>query len=106
MMDEPGSFSGMEISPRPLRGPLARILEPAIALAENGFPTSKSQAETTAEFVGELKALPGFAEAFMPGGAAPKAGDTFHANPVIILILSNGINYLVLLYKIWMKYER
>lgn len=57
--------------------PLARLLEPAIHLAEQGFPVSRSQAAMTAEFAAELASQPGFAAAFLRDGAAPAAGDDF-----------------------------
>lgn len=54
--------------------PVARLLEEAIHLAEAGVPVSENQADIDDEIRAELAAVPGFARAFMPGGAWPKAG--------------------------------
>lgn len=44
---------------------LKRILDPAILLAEKGFPVSHSLARTTAEVFNELKKYSGFSEVFL-----------------------------------------
>lgn len=54
--------------------PLETIAAPAIALARGGFPVSPVIATLWAGGAALLSAQPGFAEAFMPGGKAPKAG--------------------------------
>jgi len=54
--------------------PLARILEDAIYLAENGVPVSDTQARVDDETRAELASISGFAATFMPNGAWPKPG--------------------------------
>src|SRR5471030_3321481 len=53
------------------------LFEPAIEYALNGFPVSPIIANSWERAAAVLKDEPGFAEAFMPGGAAPKAGERF-----------------------------
>ncbi len=57
--------------------PFDRLFEPAIEYAANGFPVSLFTSERWAWQLPEYKGQPGFAEAFMPGGAAPRAGEMF-----------------------------
>lgn len=59
------------------RLPLSRLLADAVYYAEQGFPVTSSQSESTATNRGELESQPGFREAFLPGGAAPAAGSIF-----------------------------
>lgn len=59
--------------PRP-RLPLARLLAPAIACARDGIVAADGLADTLAEKAAELAPCPGFAHAFLPGGAAPARG--------------------------------
>ena len=59
------------------RRSLAELIEPAIGFAEDGFPLSASQAFWTDFRRTELPDWPGFANAFMPEGAAPRAGQIF-----------------------------
>jgi gamma-glutamyltranspeptidase len=54
--------------------PLARLLEPAIGHAEQGCPVTLSMAQLTAAKRAELEPAPGFAQAFLPGGALPALG--------------------------------
>lgn len=54
--------------------PLARLMEDAIWLAENGSAVSAGQARLTGAKLSELKDQPGFADVFLPGGAVPAAG--------------------------------
>jgi gamma-glutamyltranspeptidase/glutathione hydrolase len=63
---------------------LADLLQPAIRFAEDGFPVHQRVANDWAGAVGKLRA--GGAEAFLPGGAAPSAGDRF-ANPALAATL-------------------
>ncbi|MBS9476971.1 gamma-glutamyltransferase family protein [Ancylobacter radicis] len=56
------------------RMPLARLIEDAAWHAENGFPVTLSQHALTAEKMSELVGAPGFADAFLVGGAAPATG--------------------------------
>lgn len=57
---------------RPL--PLARLLEPAVRLAREGFPVSRSQHDLTASALGELSPRSGFADQFLAHGAPPEPG--------------------------------
>ncbi|HMN72695.1 MAG TPA: gamma-glutamyltransferase family protein [Rhodoblastus sp.] len=56
------------------RLPMSRLMEDAVFHAENGFPVTASQEETTAEKLPQLVDAPGFAPVYLPGGAAPAAG--------------------------------
>ena len=56
------------------RLPLARLLAPAIAHAEQGCPVPRSMAELIKEKRPELESAPGFAAAFLPGGGALQLG--------------------------------
>jgi gamma-glutamyltranspeptidase/glutathione hydrolase len=56
---------------------LERLLEDAIHYAEKGVPVTVSQERTTAAKLGELEAVPGFAESFLVEGLPPKAGTQF-----------------------------
>ena len=73
--------------------PMATLLAPAIAYAENGFPVSPVIAELWQRNSETLKSYPGFADTFMPGGVAPSAGDVFR-NPALAktlrIIASDG----------------
>jgi gamma-glutamyltranspeptidase/glutathione hydrolase len=54
--------------------PLARVLEPAIAYARDGFPVSEVIALTWQRAGEKLRRLPSGAE-LLPGGRAPRAGE-------------------------------
>lgn len=54
--------------------PLARLLEPAIAHAEQGSPCSQSFCDLTTAKRAELEPVAGFAEVFLPDGQVPKPG--------------------------------
>jgi gamma-glutamyltranspeptidase/glutathione hydrolase len=54
--------------------PLARLLEDAIWHGENGIAVTASQRQLTVEKLSELRAVPGFAEHFLPSGAPPTEG--------------------------------
>ena len=58
--------------------PLSRdqLLEAAIFYAEDGIVVTRSQAELTSAKAPELRDQPGFVDAFMPNGAAPREGAT------------------------------
>jgi gamma-glutamyltranspeptidase/glutathione hydrolase len=58
---------------------LEQVLQPAIDLAENGFPLGESSADDIAETKKILK-YPTTVRVYMPGGKAPKPGDVFR-NP-------------------------
>jgi gamma-glutamyltranspeptidase/glutathione hydrolase len=55
--------------------PLSRLVEDAVFHAENGFPVTASQQETTAEKLSQLVDAPGFADVYLVDGRAPAAGD-------------------------------
>ncbi len=57
--------------------PFATLFERAIGYGRDGFLVSPTIAGQWAAQVNELKVQPGFAEAFMPGGRAPGAGERF-----------------------------
>jgi oxamate amidohydrolase len=61
------------------RVPVERLLEPAVALARKGYPVSKSLAWRFTTERGAAIDAPGFAETFLPGGKAPKLGETLPA---------------------------
>ena len=56
---------------------LERLLADAIHYAEHGVPVTASQHANTRGKRTELEAVPGFAEQFLPRGAAPAVGDRF-----------------------------
>src|SRR5512146_731541 len=57
--------------------PFADLFEPAIKYAAGGFMVSPTISRLWANAIPELKSQPGFAEAFMPRGRAPQAGEKF-----------------------------
>jgi gamma-glutamyltranspeptidase/glutathione hydrolase len=57
--------------------PLARLLEPAVHYARDGFPASEAQCRDTVAKRDELEAVPGWAEVFLPEGTAPEPGARF-----------------------------
>lgn len=74
----PGAVSGWRaLSER--FGALAfeRLFEPAIRYGREGHLVSPTVARQWAQQVKELETQPGFAEAFLPGGRAPAAGEVF-----------------------------
>lgn len=100
---EPERFSGMEAMP--FRGwesvtvpgavsawvalsdrfgklPFADLFAPAIGYAENGFLVTPKIADLWQIAEGQLRDIPGFSEAFLPGGRAPKAGERFVNAPL------------------------
>lgn len=77
----PGAVSAwVAISKRFGKLPFADLFAPAIDYAQNGFIVTPKIAELWRRAAIELDAQPGFAETFLPDGAAPKAGDRF-VNP-------------------------
>ncbi|WP_290649385.1 gamma-glutamyltransferase family protein [Aquisalimonas sp.] len=60
--------------------PFPRLFERAIAYAEGGFPVSPVIATLWANGAREMREQPGFADALMPGGQPPRAGERF-TNP-------------------------
>ena len=74
----PGAVSAwMAISARFGKLPFAELFGPAIQYAREGFIVSPSVARQWANQIERFKSEPGFAEAFMPGGRAPLAGERF-----------------------------
>ncbi|OBG30181.1 gamma-glutamyltransferase family protein [Mycobacterium sp. 852002-51057_SCH5723018] len=57
--------------------PFAKLFEPAIAYGRDGFLVSPTVAKQWAANMPLVKDQPGFAEAFLPGGRAPKPGELF-----------------------------
>jgi len=60
--------------------PLAELLEPAIAIAEEGFPVTEVIAGMWQASEPELAAHPDSARTYLPAGRAPRAGEIFR-NP-------------------------
>jgi gamma-glutamyltranspeptidase/glutathione hydrolase len=74
----PGCVSAwVEVNRKFGKLPFEKLLEPAIRYARDGFLVSPTIAMQWQKQVDELKVQPGFAEAFMPGGRAPNAGERF-----------------------------
>jgi gamma-glutamyltranspeptidase/glutathione hydrolase len=78
----PGAVDGwFELHERFGRLPMAKVLEPVIQYAENGFPVSDLIAHYWARSVPNLSSQPGgFAETFTIDGRPPAAGELFR-NP-------------------------
>jgi gamma-glutamyltranspeptidase/glutathione hydrolase len=75
----PGAVSAwIDLSTRFGRLSFERLFEPAISYAEGGFHVSPVIAELWRRGAAELRSQPGFSEAFMPGGRAPRAGELIH----------------------------
>ncbi len=76
----PGVVSAWaDLSARFGKLPFEALFEPAIGYAQNGFPVSPIIAELWDRGARLLAEQPGFTEAFMPGGRAPKAGEVFRS---------------------------
>src|SRR5437667_5004835 len=74
----PGAVSAWaELSKKFGKLPFEKLFEPAIDYAANGFPVSPFVAERWGPQVPELRGQPGFAEAFLRDGRAPRAGEIF-----------------------------
>lgn len=77
-MTVPGAVGSWEKAlsyvPDARRRALRDLLAPAIALAENGYATSRHQAEMAKQKLSELAEVPGFAEVFLDKGKAPMPG--------------------------------
>jgi gamma-glutamyltranspeptidase/glutathione hydrolase len=77
----PGCVDGwFELHRRFGRLPMQAVLAPAIHYAREGFPVTELIAHYWARGAAVLQNEPGFAEVFLPGGAAPGHGDVFR-NP-------------------------
>jgi gamma-glutamyltranspeptidase/glutathione hydrolase len=66
--------------------PLSKVLAPAIAAAEDGFPVTQVVAYYWARSERVFKEKPGFAQVFLPGGRAPREGEIFR-NPALATTL-------------------
>jgi len=91
----PGAVSAwVELHAKFGKLPFERLFEPAISYGRNGFPVSLTIAEQWAAQVPVFKSQPGFAEAFMPGGRAPKPGERVtlpdHAATLTMIAATNG----------------
>ena len=74
----PGAVaSWVALSERFGKLPFADLMQPAIELAERGYLVSPVVQGKWAAATPELAALPGFADAFLPWGRAPKIGELF-----------------------------
>lgn len=74
----PGAVSAwVDLSARFGRLPFGDLFEPAIRYASDGYLVSPTISRLWAAQVPELKDQPGFADAFMPRGRAPAAGEKF-----------------------------
>jgi gamma-glutamyltranspeptidase/glutathione hydrolase len=74
----PGAVSAwVQLNQRFGRLPLADVLAPAIDIAERGYAMPVVVQSKWAAGAEELRALPGFADAFMPWGRAPQVGELF-----------------------------
>jgi gamma-glutamyltranspeptidase/glutathione hydrolase len=72
----PGAVSAwVELHAKFGKLPFERLFQPAIDYAHNGFPLSPTVAAQWAAQVPAFASQPGFAEAFMPGGRAPRSGE-------------------------------
>ena len=54
----------------------AQVLQPAIELAENGYPLSEAGARAIA-YTGKIHKYPSTVKIYLPNGQAPKAGEIF-----------------------------
>ncbi len=74
----PGAVAGwVALSKKFGKLPFADLMEPAIELAERGHGVGVIVADKWARQVPLLKDQPGYAQAFMPRGRAPEAGERF-----------------------------
>jgi gamma-glutamyltranspeptidase/glutathione hydrolase len=72
----PGQVSGWKaLSERFGALPFARLFEPAIRYAQEGFPVSPVIASVWSQLAALVADVPGFSDAFLPGGRAPQAGE-------------------------------
>ncbi|MCS7032855.1 MAG: gamma-glutamyltransferase family protein [Phycisphaerae bacterium] len=94
----PGAPAGwVELSRRFGRLPLARLFEPAIAYAREGFPVSPITARAWQRSVERLGDFPDFLRTFAPEGRAPRAGERFaseaHAQTLREIATSGGESF-------------
>jgi gamma-glutamyltranspeptidase / glutathione hydrolase len=91
----PGAVSSwVELHAKFGKLPFEKLFEAAISYGRNGFLVSPTVAEQWATQVPLFKSQPGFADAFMPGGRAPKPGERFafpdHAATLEQIAATNG----------------
>ncbi|BAX94539.1 gamma-glutamyltransferase family protein [Mycobacterium shigaense] len=91
----PGAVSAwVELHAKFGRLPFGRLFEPAISYGRNGFLVSPTVAAQWAAQVPMFESQPGFAEAFLPAGRSPKAGELFrlpdHAATLERIATTNG----------------
>ena len=91
----PGAVSAwVELHAKFGKLPSERLFEPAISYGRNGFLVSPTIAAQWQGQVPLFQSQPGFAEAFMPGGRAPKPGELVvfpdHATTLEMIAATNG----------------
>jgi gamma-glutamyltranspeptidase/glutathione hydrolase len=91
----PGAVSAWaELHAKFGRLPFEKLFEPAISYGRKGFLVSPTVAEQWAAQAPLFKDQPGFAEAFLPAGRAPKPGELFrfsdHAATLEHIAATNG----------------
>lgn len=79
----PGSVDGLALAHRKTGHlPWKDVVEPAVALARDGFPMTENTARTIAEHRDDLAADPETAAIYLPSGAPPQPGELFR-QPVL-----------------------
>jgi gamma-glutamyltranspeptidase/glutathione hydrolase len=94
----PGAVAGwVALSERFGKLPFADLLEPAIEIAERGYAMPVVVQQKWAAAAPQLAELPGYAQAFMPWGRAPKVGELFSfkdaARSLRLIAQSRGAAY-------------
>lgn len=96
----PGAVSAwVALSDRFGKLPFADLFEPAIGYAQNGFIVTPRIAALWQRAAETLYDQPGFADTFLPGGKAPKAGETFINAPLAKTLQSIADTKAVSFYK-------
>jgi gamma-glutamyltranspeptidase/glutathione hydrolase len=91
----PGCVSGWQmLSERFGKLPFEKLFEPAMQYGREGFLVSPVISKQWNQQANELKAQPGFAQAFLPNGRAPLPGELFklpeHANTLEKIAATRG----------------
>src|SRR5689334_6720496 len=74
----PGAVAGWDaLHQRFGKLPFNRLLEPAIYYAQNGVPITEVVSRVWQSVGPKLEDQPGFRQAFLPGGHAPRTGEVF-----------------------------
>jgi len=94
----PGAVSAwVELHEKFGKLPFQKLFEPATRYGREGFLVSPTIARQWQVQVDKLKDLPGFAEAFLPGGRSPRAGEKFvfkkHAAALEEIALTKGESF-------------